>query len=446
MARLSMDKVSTCELSTPFSIKDHSILNDRNVYEILQRKLNIQENGVTLIKWQLESLGRANGFLGEYHHLLITVKTEGSTEKIETLRFFAKTPPPKDSPQFKFLSRYDSFNKEIVFYTNMVKHMGTGKGSHKWCVECYFSRKDTVLVLEDASLDGYTTLTKYIPFDYDHCVWIVKTLAQFHSRSLIYDQRLRTTDGASNIERLYGHLLGEVLFAQNDLTSAKALKAGINGICSLVDMVEYLEQSEKKNLKNRIVEWCGNVSHFLSPSKVYKNLICHRDVWSNNIMFKHDTAGKPIGCYLIDYQFARYCPPCIDFITCLYLTTTRSIRDEHFQTLVEIYHHSLGSCLKEEGLDIETCLSWTEFSQSCYELKFIGIIYAILNLQVMLISDEAIDEFMGSIERIENILYGADRAILLQNLYKNHQCFRKRMDEVIIEANECFGDILPTYR
>lgn len=80
--------------------------------------------------------------------------------------------------------------------------------------------------------------------------------------------------------------------------------------------------------------------------------MCHRDTWANSIMFRRDSTGKPIGCYLIDFQFLRYSPPALDFMFCIYLTTDRATRYRCFDLLVDAYRDTMRQELVAEGLDV----------------------------------------------------------------------------------------------
>lgn len=43
----------------------------------------------------------------------------------------------------------------------------------------------------------------------------------------------------------------------------------------------------------------------MSPSAKHKNVLCHGDLWANNIPFKYGDDGKPVECCLVDFQLAQ---------------------------------------------------------------------------------------------------------------------------------------------
>ncbi|KAK2588554.1 hypothetical protein KPH14_006330 [Odynerus spinipes] len=430
---------STCSMHRPLA-KDRQrseLLADQDVRYIVERKL--RGNNFHILDWSIRPFEETNGFLGLYYNIHVTVKLDGSGTK--NLSFFAKTPPPAESPQNEFLQRYDTFNKEIIVYTDVLCKLGVGKGP-KWLVECYLCKRNAIIVLEDAKLEGYVTHDKYVPFDESHCAWTMRALSSFHSRCLILDEKLRRTAGRTIFD-LYGHLLDEVLFA-TDETSRNALAASVEGVYTCIDLVESLSDMEKDIVKKRVRVWASVLTKLLQPSNKYRNVICHRDIWANNLMFRYDSNGTILGCYLIDFQFIRYCPPAIDAVFCLYLNTDRATRDRHFESLLKIYHETMKRALAEEGLDVEECLPWVTFRESCEEAIHVAIIYALMNLQIMLLTSQATNEyFMGSPDRLEQVLYGDKRSELVRHQCETMEPYRARIAEVILEAFERLPDQPP---
>lgn len=430
MAAINVDKTYSVLPIHPQDCRETSLLTNCDINKILERKFGSSKS--RLVDWRLEPLDGTKGFLGQYYHLRIMARIDGKTQ---SLQFFAKAPPPTHSPQFEFLQRFDTFNKEITVYTDLMRQMEAG-GSPKWMVECYLCKRNVIIVLEDASIDGYATLNKYMPYDKEHCVWLLRILSRLHSRSLILDERLRRESGRTIFD-LYEQLLNEVLFVEGDDKSEKALTSSVTSLCTMIDFIEEFDDKGKIIVKRRIIEWSRKISRLLAPSKEFRNVICHRDIWANNIMFRHDLAGNINGCYIIDWQFLRYCPPAIDFTCCLYLTTDRNTRDRHFDFFARIYHDSFARNLAEEGLDVENYLSWMTFQKSYAEARDIALVYAALNLQIILLSNETItDYFCDSTEKLEQILYGDERAELVRYQCEKEPAYKMRIFEILHEIKD----------
>ncbi|XP_017878098.1 uncharacterized protein LOC108623809 [Ceratina calcarata] len=423
-------KASSPQKICAVSEKSTALLNDSDINNIVERKL--RSNNFRVLQWSLDSMGETNGFLGSYYTLAVTVKIG---DKSRQLKFFAKTPPPIRSPQYDFLIRSDTLNKEMIVYSEVMPRMGIGSSS-KWLPDFYLGKKSIIIVLEDATQEGYIMPDKYIAFDEDHCILAAKTLSSLHSRSLILDEKLRRSTGQTMFD-VYGHVLEEVAFMKNDLVGNKYLSSCVVGACTMVDLVKGLKNDEATAIKEWIQSMIPRLPDLLVPSSKFRNVMCHRDVWANNMMFKTDSAGKPIGCYLVDFQFLRYSPPALDFVICFFLTTDRATRRRLYNRLIDVYYDSMSKELSSEGLDVEECLPRSQFVESCHELKEISLTYSIANMQIMLLNKDAVEEyFIGNCEKLEEYMYGNKRADLVLDQCRNARTFQSRITEIIEEIRE----------
>ncbi|XP_014471398.1 PREDICTED: uncharacterized protein LOC106742713 [Dinoponera quadriceps] len=418
--------------NAPRDLQETCFLTDHDVREILERKF--RDGEFRVIDWRLEPLDLTMGFLGRYYHLRVTVRRVGH-DRTEDLRFFAKSPPAADNPVMMYVRRNDAFNKEIAVYIDLIRRMDP-VGRLQWTVECYLGKRDVIIVLEDASSNGYVTMDKYVPFDEEHFVWLLRSLARLHSRSVILDERLRRETGRTVID-VYGRLLAEPFFARRDDRVKATLTSCVLGMYAVIELMRELDEHGKTIVRRQIDRWIRRLPRLLEPSRKRRNVVCHRDTWANNLMFRYDAAGKPCGCYLIDFQFFCYCPPAIDFVFCLYMTTDRATRDRNFDAFARIYHDSFAGNLAEEGLDAEECLPWAEFRESCEETRNIGLIYACTNLQIILLSDEAInDYFHDTADKLTDVLIGSGRADMVRRQCLNVPVYRARLTEIVLEIKD----------
>ncbi|KAF3425543.1 hypothetical protein E2986_01315 [Frieseomelitta varia] len=407
-----------------------ALLLDSDINKIVERKL--RSNNFRVLHWSLDSLGETNGFLGSYYTLSVTVKID---DKSKHFKFFVKTPPPTTSPQYDFLANTDVFNKEIVVYSEIVPRMGVGNGS-KWLPDYYLGKSNVIIVLEDAKQSGYVTPDKYQPFDEEHCILVAKTLSILHSRSLILDEKLRRNNGQTIFD-LYGEYLKEVAFVEGEEVVEKYISSCFKGACTIIDMHEGLSCDEATVIKNCVNKWMKKLPEWVQSSEKYRNVMCHRDLWANNIMFKRDSAGKPIGCYLVDFQFLRYNPPAFDFVICFYLSTDRATRRRCHDLLLDVYYDTMKEELSAEGLDVEACLPRAQFVESCKDAKVLALTYAVTNLQIMLLTQQAAEEyFVRSTDQLEHVLYGDQRPDLIKSQCRSKKSFQSRITEIVDEIRE----------
>lgn len=435
MATISADPTRRLTDSTkpqPRSSREEltALLLDSDINKIVERKL--RSNNFRVLHWSLDSLEETNGFLGLYYTLSVAVKID---DRSKYFKFFAKTPPPNISPQYDFLLKTDTFNKEIVVYSEIVPRMGVGNGS-KWLPDYYLGKSNVIIVLEDAKQSGYVTLNKHQPFDDEHCILVAKTLSIFHSRSLILDEKLRRDNGQTIFD-LYGEYLKEVAFVEGEEMMEKYLSSCFKGACTIIDMHEKLSRDEATFIKNCVSKWMQKIPEWVKSSEKYRNVMCHRDLWANNIMFKRDPAGKPIDCYLVDFQFLRYSPPAVDFVLCFYLSTDRATRRRCHDLLLDVYYDTMKKELSAEGLDVEACLPRAQFIESCEDVKVLALTYAVTNLQIILLTQEAAQEyFVRSTDQLEQVVYGDQRPDLIKSQCRSVKLFQSRITEIVDEIRE----------
>lgn len=83
-------------------------------------------------------------------------------------------------------------------------------------------------------------------------------------------------------------------------------------------------------------------------------VVCHGDLWVNNIMFKWNSQGMPTECKFFDLQAMRCTSPAFDILHFMFTSTKRSLRDSHLTNLLEIYISSLHAELNQNAEDCES--------------------------------------------------------------------------------------------
>lgn len=75
------------------------------------------------------------------------------------------------------------------------------------------------------------------------------------------------------------------------------------------------------------------------------NVMCHGDLWINNLMFKYDSCDRVCGVKLIDLQTVRYTSPVMDILHFIYSSTLAELRKYHLDSLLCDYMNSLMNSL-----------------------------------------------------------------------------------------------------
>lgn len=185
MASVATERI-VVEAPTSATTSENSILDECDVIKVLTRRLNADD--FKLVSWSLDLMGKQRGFVGAYYHLSAAVVVQGETC---SFRFFVKTPPNRGCVQYDFITRLDSFNKEIHFYEDIVQRLGVGSRC-KWLPQFYLGKRDVVIVMEDATMEEFLSVDKFRPFDLEHCNVLMRSLANLHGRSIIADEKLKS--------------------------------------------------------------------------------------------------------------------------------------------------------------------------------------------------------------------------------------------------------------
>lgn len=88
-------------------------------------------------------------------------------------------------------------------------------------------------------------------------------------------------------------------------------------------------------------------------------VMCHGDLWINNVMFRYDERGSVNGVKLIDLQTIRYTSPVIDILHFLYSSTEEDLRRNHLDKLLSIYVTSVVNESKKHIVS-QDCLNAVE--------------------------------------------------------------------------------------
>ncbi|OAD55823.1 hypothetical protein WN48_04235 [Eufriesea mexicana] len=404
------------------------ILKDEECFEIIRKRLHRDSmEDFSLITYEVIPIDEVNGFMGQYFTLKATVASPQSPLETKSIKFFTKLPPPATSPQYDFMQQYGSFRKEVALYTTVFPEVLNGLDK-RYIPECFLGLEDDVIVLEDMAHNGYEMPNKFKPFDFQHCKILMKTLARFHAKSLVFEELYK-----KSLHDEFPHCLQETLWPLKDGRAKAMFDAAVKGIVSLIDLMPDLDEDQRKTFTTKVIDLCVDHANKLLPSKRHKNVLCHGDLWANNILFKYGADQKPVECCLIDFQLARYNPPAHDILCFLQFTTTRQLRDEHSEELFEIYHESMTEALHEAGLDISTVFPWNDFLESIKDLRLMCIMHGVLNIPIMLIESSAASKyFSNEPELLENILY-VDRTSLLCEQMKDVPEYRDRMMDALLE-------------
>lgn len=101
------------------------------------------------------------------------------------------------------------------------------------------------------------------------------------------------------------------------------------------------------------------------------NVLCHADLWVNNILFRKDDATD---VKFIDFQISQWTSPAIDLIYIFFTSCQPEVIVAEWDNLIKFYHEEFTAAMKV--LQCQTKVpSLEEFNKDLTRRAIIGVVY-----------------------------------------------------------------------
>ncbi|CAH2096234.1 unnamed protein product [Euphydryas editha] len=330
------------------------------------------------------------GYLGEHLSLTVYFETENDTR---AMNFFIKCIPRFDEWKANYLREMMFFNKEYVMLSSLFKKFQDPDGNRKWRPKLLYIKKE-LFVFEDVTQIGYTMPNNLITLNYDDILATVTSLARFHAQSFIYEERkTKELKRPYRIWEDYKEYLCEPKKTQSWRDT---------GMKAVVDFLRVFSQFKLlPNFMNIIEEIIPKLfiaaEEQMKPHSKVRNVVIHRDIWSNNIFLKKQENGK-IHALLIDYQTVLYSTPMLDLSSLLYFNTTMSFRNQNTKKIIEYYYNVLSKELALENIDIQYIMDKNDIMKTYEESLVFALTQASLIVPITAMTNEKRKEYFDNPE------------------------------------------------
>ncbi|CAH0585756.1 unnamed protein product [Chrysodeixis includens] len=365
------------------------------------------------------------GFLADYWR----VKVHLSNRKV--LNFFVKAISRSNAAKASMVKEMRLFDKEAFFYSVIKKKIEV-PGLKPWAATLITALKDA-MVFEDLKASHYKLHNKFERFDLPHTLQALRTLARLHASSIIFEENKRKEgkDGYTindeyeqNLDRGGYHLASD-WFSQCMTGALEPFRAFSKYNETDLDLIE--------------TNWCDVWSAAMDLSNCspkYRNVICHRDLWNNNIMFCYskteDGRLEPSDCQLVDFQAIRYQPPAGDVMLLLCCNLDPKFREENLEMFLRFYHEELKKILNNYNVDIADVIPWNEFVTSAEEQRQWGLVVcACLIPQFWLDDDFITDTFMDNAQFDE--ILSKNKGLFITKMMENNLDYKQKVMEIFEE-------------
>ncbi|XP_047991029.1 uncharacterized protein LOC125230068 [Leguminivora glycinivorella] len=369
------------------------LLNDEEVNNIIKQYGNLKVLDYTISKYSDLFIGS----LGDHFKLIVTVDDNGVQDKYN---FFVKT-MPNNQWVAEYLRKSNYFRREYTMLRDLFAEFDRNGGS-KWRPRCIFVKED-VFVFEDAKELGYQMAGEGQGGILSHKQMLaaVTTLARFHARSFIYEEKK-----SLELKRSYRiwEDFSELLHQPPDHSWRNT---GRNAV------IEFLKVHSKrknepdfsKNVTELLTSLFDDALEFIKPSTKYRNTVIHRDLWCNNILIKSD--NEQCHALIVDFQTVLYGVPTLDLSSLIYFNTTKEFRDKFHDEMLDIYYEELSHEVgRELNIDFSTIVSKATFLGSYEECVIFGMIQAAILVPITAMKVERKNELYRTPEsghRINNV-------------------------------------------
>lgn len=357
----------------------------------------LQHSNFVVLNFEVEQIGDFLGFLGDYYRIKIRVEIDG---KLQNFQYFMKTMPNGKDREVQ--EKQGFHKKEITLYEKVFGEITTSD-QNSWCPKFLLSKNDA-LVLEDLSVKGYKILPFGYKFNQAHVEESLKSLARFHTCSIIHDYK--------NSKKRIGKRYEKILLDKSFVPSNPWVQNGFHAIKLLNNDIKISKKAQTQDQVSQIHFEIRKSHETLDLEKAQESLtkklnqtfkimnhptvdcikvLAHSDLWKNNLMFKfEDKKGfeNPKHCMILDFQFAKYSPLQIDVLMLIVLNTRRGHCEKMLEHYLKFYYNVLKRELVKNNIDLESIMSWKKFEESCEYFMHVAIVYNAITTMITHIAPE----------------------------------------------------------
>ncbi|XP_008210976.1 uncharacterized protein LOC103316873 [Nasonia vitripennis] len=357
------------------------------------------------------------GYLGV--HELLTVESRARDGDVKSFTFFVKSVAPTCN-DFDLMI----FSEEANFFGKVVPRLLWDESEEFWAAKCYLARDD-LMVLEDLRAEGFKVNSCLL----QDCQLrgAMVSVARFHAASMLLEWKSREP-----LNKVYPGFFKEKVFLNDGGFAWKWLLAGIE-VAEAVALKLGLEPKHASAAYHMMLE-------SVKPSKDQRNVLCHGDLWSNNMLFKESEEDGTSCCKLVDFQLVGYACYTIDVMQLLHLNTNATTRKRLERELIQLYHSVLAENLRKGGLEENRIIGLEEIFRDTESKRICGIVAAVQYFPVALLNKELALEYCRDVNKLEEYMYSSRKDFVFRAMTLDEN-YRVRVEECVRELSEFMQNV-----
>lgn len=400
------------------------MFNEKELRTIMRRKLGTASD-FEILDAAEESLGRSGGgFMSEQLKMYVTVKLVNVPRRYE---FFVKVVPRTGNFRKEFAVSSGTYDREQHFYVDLDEALGFNDvGGGKSVIPRHFLARKDALVMENLFDRNFKMVDARGFVDFDHCALVMEYLAYFHAATLVHEEK---TKGSYRMNRDAKFILTDLMVPP--LEEKNWFPAGFKTMARFIDLMPKYKADRdlRRKVREALPAIYQRTAELVKPSAKIRNVVCHGDLWSNNLLFHYDADGKPDTLRFIDFQWVRYAAPTTDIMMFLHLSTDRKFRRAHEAVLLDMYHHSMSTTLRRHGVE-EWLFPKGRFLQSCEEVRLMARTTAATYSSLIFMDPEYSSQFLYDEEDCQRFCH-IERYEEARHCFRTDAKYRERVSEIM---------------
>ncbi|XP_017079548.2 uncharacterized protein LOC108113476 [Drosophila eugracilis] len=267
------------------------------------------------------------------------VSFTSSDHPAQNMVFIVKSIPHLDSVEF--IVDLQVYLKEKITYFEVLPRMELMmRCNRRFGPKLYKCMKqpENTLVFEDLGDLGYVMASRELGLDEEHCQLVMERLAEFHASSMA----LAVLD--PHIFDFYADGMLSPKALEEDGLLMRFFSSNGKELHSLVSSWPGFDRIAGK-IENYMMNQRANLERSQAPLEKEVKVLNHGDLWVNNLLFKYDTANRPLDLILIDFQLSIWGSPGIDLNYFFYTSLSLDVLVNQRTKLLRSYHDKLSKTL-----------------------------------------------------------------------------------------------------
>lgn len=331
-----------------------------------------EENGFKDFKLIFEK-GSDLGFIGLLNKCRIV-------ENERELSLYCKFLPEDEERNSRFNSFF-LFEREVLVYNEIFPIFEKFQHEHWidrsdkdgfWTFpKCYYANFDhncpskSIIIMEDLTIMDFIVKDKFIPSDFNHTAKLFEELAKLHGLSLAINYK-----NPKALEK-FRQLRNPMCFTMQTELMKDIAPRNLSLITKL-----FQDENEQKIVEKLLPYkndlWNQIAERLDEAAQQSFSVICHGDVWINNILYNYSDANKDIinEMKLVDWQITHYGSLGSELAYYLFTCVNYEVRQNRHEELIELYYSSMRQFLNKFSLDIQKVIPFEMLKD---QLKTFGL-------------------------------------------------------------------------